>query len=492
MTELIFRPVLVTISKIFKQKYNYFVKDNLKIVNVVNEVWEDNEWKIYGHSESVFDSEDKLISEYISNRDLMYSERDRLGIGIENEYDENGNILTTVLQNIYMFQKVENNLKTDFKYNENKKLITELIFVWDNGKWNHKSRINYQYDLHFSKMVHLEDEWINNIWVNKEKISYDYDSNHNKILEIYEKWNNDSWEYDNRIKYEYNSKGLKGVEINEDWGNKDWIPVNKIHFEYNHKGNMYSKKIQEWKESNWDETSQVDYEYDSNGNCIYANFNNYAYKTMIYTLLKYNQNKDFLNLKYTPLKNMYENIPIHDGNFDIHIAYELRNQGSFNIENNEEKDPSHKENILNQSIEGINKHINLDKFEKVDIIKPTYLEDLKIKLEEFKEKEREEAKREMMEESMKAALNMPNPHLVQNPKKGCYIATMAYGSYDHPQVKKLRKFRDNYLLQNFTGRLFVKVYYFISPHLVQALRNKPYINKMTRKILDILILISFH
>src|SRR5690606_41461624 len=37
---------------------------------------------------------------------------------------------------------------------------------------------------------------------------------------------------------------------------------------------------------------------------------------------------------------------------------------------------------------------------------------------------------------------------------GCYIATMAYGDYDHPQVMELRKFRDEFLNKSALGRSF--------------------------------------
>jgi hypothetical protein len=67
---------------------------------------------------------------------------------------------------------------------------------------------------------------------------------------------------------------------------------------------------------------------------------------------------------------------------------------------------------------------------------------------------------------------------------GCYIATMAYGSYDHPQVMILRKFRDDILLNYFFGKLFVKLYYFTSPKFVILLRNQILLNKVIRKILD--------
>jgi hypothetical protein len=70
---------------------------------------------------------------------------------------------------------------------------------------------------------------------------------------------------------------------------------------------------------------------------------------------------------------------------------------------------------------------------------------------------------------------------------GCYIATMVYGYYDHPQVMVLRKFRDLRLKTSSAGRMFVKLYYRFSPMLVRKLKYKKGINRFIRIMLDQLI-----
>ena len=50
---------------------------------------------------------------------------------------------------------------------------------------------------------------------------------------------------------------------------------------------------------------------------------------------------------------------------------------------------------------------------------------------------------------------------------GCYIATAVYGSYDCPQVWTLRRFRDFKLANTWHGRMFIRIYYSISPVLVK-------------------------
>jgi len=67
---------------------------------------------------------------------------------------------------------------------------------------------------------------------------------------------------------------------------------------------------------------------------------------------------------------------------------------------------------------------------------------------------------------------------------GCYIATMAYGDYDHPQVRILRQFRDEVLDKSVVGKWFITIYYQYSPILVQKLKNKKSINSIIRKVLN--------
>ena len=50
---------------------------------------------------------------------------------------------------------------------------------------------------------------------------------------------------------------------------------------------------------------------------------------------------------------------------------------------------------------------------------------------------------------------------------GCYIATAVYGSYDCPEVWTLRRYRDYTLAETWYGRVFIKLYYTVSPTLVK-------------------------
>ena len=68
--------------------------------------------------------------------------------------------------------------------------------------------------------------------------------------------------------------------------------------------------------------------------------------------------------------------------------------------------------------------------------------------------------------------------------KGCYVATAVYGSYDCPQVWTLRRFRDDTLAKTWYGRLFIRVYYAISPTLVKHFGHSKWFQAFWRVKLD--------
>ncbi len=92
---------------------------------------------------------------------------------------------------------------------------------------------------------------------------------------------------------------------------------------------------------------------------------------------------------------------------------------------------------------------------------------------------------EIAQENSKSAISNSQKENTSSPQKeGCYIATAVYGDYDAPEVLVLRKFRDGVLKKSVPGRLFIKLYYAISPKLAHKLKNHPIINGKIRLLLD--------
>jgi len=86
-------------------------------------------------------------------------------------------------------------------------------------------------------------------------------------------------------------------------------------------------------------------------------------------------------------------------------------------------------------------------------------------------------------------IEKPNISATNQPQKkeGCYVATMVYGDYNHPNVLVLRKFRDNSLRKSIIGNEFIKLYYKLSPIFVQKFKNNNSLNKIIKGGLDKLV-----
>jgi len=69
-------------------------------------------------------------------------------------------------------------------------------------------------------------------------------------------------------------------------------------------------------------------------------------------------------------------------------------------------------------------------------------------------------------------------------KGGCFIATAAFGSIDHSSVKTLRKFRDLRLSTSYLGKLFIIIYYRISPSIASHIAGSTYAKNITMIILS--------
>ena len=69
-------------------------------------------------------------------------------------------------------------------------------------------------------------------------------------------------------------------------------------------------------------------------------------------------------------------------------------------------------------------------------------------------------------------------------KGGCYIATAIYGSYDCPPVWTLRRYRDSVLAASWYGRVFIRVYYGVSPTLVRLFGKTRWFKNIWKSVLN--------
>lgn len=83
--------------------------------------------------------------------------------------------------------------------------------------------------------------------------------------------------------------------------------------------------------------------------------------------------------------------------------------------------------------------------------------------------------------------NYSNPNSSSTKSGGCYVATAVYGSYNCPQVWVLRRFRDNTLDSTWYGKLFIKLYYLISPTILKIFGDNVRFKKFWKQKLDLMV-----
>jgi hypothetical protein len=72
-------------------------------------------------------------------------------------------------------------------------------------------------------------------------------------------------------------------------------------------------------------------------------------------------------------------------------------------------------------------------------------------------------------------------------KKGCFIATAAYGTPLACELDVLRAFRDQRMLKNEAGKVMVLTYYKISPPIASVIANRRTLRKIVRTLVDLVV-----
>ena len=63
----------------------------------------------------------------------------------------------------------------------------------------------------------------------------------------------------------------------------------------------------------------------------------------------------------------------------------------------------------------------------------------------------------------------------------CFIATAAYGTPLHEDIDVLRSFRNEYLMTNLPGKIFIKIYYTISPSIADVISENNRLRTIVRE-----------
>jgi|GEM_PF-3360173 len=88
----------------------------------------------------------------------------------------------------------------------------------------------------------------------------------------------------------------------------------------------------------------------------------------------------------------------------------------------------------------------------------------------------------------KKRLDLNKREVIKN-SDSCYIATMVYKDKNHPKIKLLRNFRNQYLMNYSLGGSLISCYYKYSPHFVACSKKSKCLNSITKIVVDIIVAI---
>ncbi|WP_342129796.1 CFI-box-CTERM domain-containing protein [Hydrogenophaga sp. OTU3427] len=69
----------------------------------------------------------------------------------------------------------------------------------------------------------------------------------------------------------------------------------------------------------------------------------------------------------------------------------------------------------------------------------------------------------------------------------CFVATVAYGDCDHPDVKFLRWYRDKILATSFLGRSFIHTYWAIGPKIAKAISPHASLRSKAKTVISYIV-----
>ena len=102
-----------------------------------------------------------------------------------------------------------------------------------------------------------------------------------------------------------------------------------------------------------------------------------------------------------------------------------------------------------------------------------------IKEEKEKEKEKEKERKRKAKEERKKEINKRIEEKSKPSNSNCFVVTATMGDINHPIVNDYRTFRDEHLLTNYFGKLFVNLYYKIGPYFAILIEKNTWLKKMT-------------
>jgi len=290
-----------TVSNPEKEEYLFDSHGNR--ILTLNSYWDYNKWINYGKDESVYDSNNNLLSrvwydktgvtntwDCFEKTESTYDNKNHVILDItsvwdkisntwiimfryEIAYDNNGNEVSRVF---YKWAENTKDLtlssKTEYVYNSQGLKSAKIGYSWNKNLnlWERGGKYEYTYDsrsnLTFA-IVSLGATDDTSVGVTKDENSYDNNNNNTSNIQYY--WDTEAkkWMEVNKSEFAYDSNNLLVTQIDyqQDKSAKLWITTGKTQYVFDANGNRTSKIIHSCDvlTNTWKNSSKTDYAYDN-------------------------------------------------------------------------------------------------------------------------------------------------------------------------------------------------------------------------------------
>ncbi len=230
------------------------------MVSTLFQNWEEDVWvnssrTLYSY-ENVNMNDRLITSLYESN----------YGNGLETSsktdytYDANGNLTSEINYTWDAAQETWiNNLKKSSTYNADNKLVSILSEIWVNNAWQNSSQQTQTYDAS-GFLVHVElQTWNQNNWQNLTQYDLVNNAGGKVIQSTFEAWSSGNWIPESRFNYTYTAFGAVETNVEEHWTSGSWVNYLRQTLTYDAGELVLTKLSESWNGTQWGNIMHIDY-----------------------------------------------------------------------------------------------------------------------------------------------------------------------------------------------------------------------------------------
>lgn len=236
------------------------------------EIWDKDHYINYSLMFYKYNDDDRIIEQLIMNDIDNQWQNARL---TQYEYTDAGKIKKTLLS-FWEENEWAPNQEIEYIYDESNFLIKVNRYTWKDKVKNHifiDSIINNQLGLPIEKISKMNED---GQWVFEFRFLNEY-QNGKLISEIQQYWQNDTWENIAKIEYKYTGTGKNDEVTYYRWSNQQWIYNNKYVYEYYTDDKLWIITEYVWITDNWAPKRKEEWIYAEDGRVkeyyIYVWFN---------------------------------------------------------------------------------------------------------------------------------------------------------------------------------------------------------------------------